>query len=58
MLGEWHGVAGSVMPVWHDVHRTRDATFLADEAPADCRPGQILGQGIEPNIDHAPIANA
>ena len=27
MPGEWHGVAGSVMPVWHDVHRTRGAAF-------------------------------
>ena len=45
MPGEWHGVAGSVMPVWHDVHRTRGAAFLADEAARDRRPGQVLGQG-------------
>jgi hypothetical protein len=40
--GEWHGVAGSVMPVWYDVHRTCDATFLADEAAGDRRPRQVF----------------
>ena len=34
MPGEWHGTADSVMPVRHDVHRTFDAAFLADEATA------------------------
>ena len=58
MPGEWHGTADSVMPVRHDVHRTRGAAFLADEAPADRRPGQILGQDVQPDIDHAPIALA
>jgi len=58
MLGEWHGSASSVMPVWHDVHRTGDAALLADEAPTDHRPGLVLGQGVEPDVDHAPIATA
>jgi hypothetical protein len=53
---EWHGVAGSVMPVWYDVHRTCDATFLADEAAGDRRPRQVLGQRIQPDIDHAAVA--
>jgi hypothetical protein len=44
------------MPVWHDVHRTFDAAFLADEATADRRPRQSLGQGVEPDVDHPPIA--
>jgi hypothetical protein len=56
MPGEWHGASDSVMPVWHDVHRTFDAAFLADEATADRRPGQGLGQGVEPDVDQAPIA--
>ena len=56
MPGEWHGSGSPVMPVWHDVHRTCGAAFLADEAPADRRPGQILGQGVQPDIDHASIA--
>ena len=46
------------MPVWHDVHRTRGATLLVDKAPADCRPRQILGQGIQSDIDHPSIALA
>jgi hypothetical protein len=50
MPGEWHGAADSVMPVWHDVHRTLDAAFLADETSADRRPGQFLGQGVQPDI--------
>ena len=45
MPGEWHGSADPVMPVRHDVHRTFDAAFLADEATADRRPGQDLGAG-------------
>ena len=53
MLREWHGVAG---PVRHDVHRTYRAAFAADEAPIDRRTGQILGQGVEPDVDHASIA--
>jgi hypothetical protein len=56
MPGEWHGVTGSVMPVRHDVHRTCDAAFLAEEVPTDRRPRQILGQGVQPDIDHPPIA--
>jgi hypothetical protein len=52
MPGEWHGAADSVMPVRHDVHRTCGATFPAHKAAADCRPGQIRGQGVQPNIDH------
>jgi len=51
-------MTGSVMPVWHDVHRTFDATFLADKAAADRRPRQILGQGVQSDIDHAAIALA
>ena len=58
VLGEWHGGAGPVMPVWHDIHRTGGSTLLAAEAPTDRRPGQVLRQGIQPNIDHASIANA
>jgi hypothetical protein len=56
VLGEWHGPADSVMPVWHDVHRTGDAALLADETPTDHRPGLVLGQGVEPDVDHASIA--
>jgi len=52
VLGEWHGPADSVVPVWHDVHRTGDAALLADEAPTDHRPRLVLGQGVE----HASIA--
>jgi hypothetical protein len=46
------------MPVWHDVQRTRSATLLADEAPADSRPGQVLRQGVQSDIDidHPTIA--
>src|SRR5438876_12420702 len=58
MLGEWHGVAGPVMPVWGDVHRTCGAAFLTDEAPTDHRPRLVLGQGVEPDADHAAIATA
>jgi hypothetical protein len=56
MPGEWQGGGSPVMPVWHDVHRTCSATLLADEPPTDRRPGQILGQGVQPDIDHASIA--
>ena len=56
MPGEWHGGGSPVMPVWHDVHRTCSATLLADETPTDRRPGQVLGQGVQPDIDHASIA--
>ena len=56
MLGEWHGGGSSVMPVRHDMHRTRGAAFLADEAPCDCRPRQVLGQGVQSDIDHASVA--
>ena len=52
MPSEWHGPADSVMPVWRDVHRTRRATFTADKAPADRRPRQVRGQGVQPDIDH------
>ena len=58
MPGEWHGLTGSVMPVGHDIHRTGGAALLADEAPTDHRPGLVLGQGVEPDVDHAPIAVA
>ena len=44
MLRKWHGSGSPVMPVWHDIHRTRGAAFFADEAPRDRRPRQILGQ--------------
>jgi hypothetical protein len=50
-------MASSVMPVWHDVHRTRGATFFADKALADLRPGATLRQGIQPDVDQ-PIAAA
>jgi len=56
MLGEWHGLTDSVMPVRQDVHRTRGAALPADEARADFRPGQVLRQGIQSDIDHASIA--
>jgi hypothetical protein len=56
MLGEWHGVAGSVMPVWHDVHRTCRAAFLADKLNADLRPGAILRQGFQPDVDQTIAA--
>jgi hypothetical protein len=56
MLGEWHGGANPVMPVRHDVHRSCGAAFLADETPADRRPGQILGEDIQPDVDHPSIA--
>jgi len=55
---ERYDVFCHVMPVWHDVHRTCGAAFLADKAPTDCRPGQVLGQGVQPNIDHTTIALA
>jgi hypothetical protein len=58
MPGEWHGAADSVMPVWHDVHRTRGAAFVADETPTDRRPGQVQGQGSQPDVDHPSIAFA
>src|SRR3954466_9666082 len=51
-----HCITGPVMPVWHDLHRTFDAAFLADKAPADRRPGQVLRQGIQPDVDHAVSA--
>jgi hypothetical protein len=51
MLGEWHGMTGSVMPVRHDVHRTCRATFGADKALADLRPGAILRKTIQPDVD-------
>ena len=35
MLGEWHCSASSVMPVRNDIHRTRGATFPADQARTD-----------------------
>src|SRR5712671_5553923 len=57
MPGEWHGAADSVMPVWHDLHRTCGAAFLADEAPTDRRPRQILGQGVQSDIDQPSITN-
>jgi len=56
MPREWHGMADSVMPVWRDVHRTCGATFLADKAPADRRPRLVLGQGVQPDIDHTIAA--
>jgi hypothetical protein len=31
---------------------------LADEAPADLQLGQILGQRVSPDVDHAPVALA
>ena len=39
------------MPVWHDVHRAGRATCLADEAPSDHRPRQILRQSVPPKVD-------
>ena len=56
MLGEWHGGGSPVMPVWHDVHRSRDAALLTAETAADLRPGQVLRQDVQPDIDHASIA--
>src|SRR5438309_1873602 len=41
---------------WYDVHRTCYATFLADEAAGDRRPRQVLGQRIQPDINHAAVA--
>ena len=58
MLCEWHGLADSVTPVGHDVHRTCRAALLADEAPTDHRARLVLGQGVQADIDHAPIATA
>ena len=58
MPGEWHGGGGPVMPVRHDVHRTRCAALLTDEAPADRRPGQVLRQGVQSDINHTSIALA
>ena len=55
---KWHGAAGSVIPVWHDVHRTRGAAFVADETPTDRRLGQVQGQGSQPDVDHPSIAFA
>jgi len=46
------------MPVRHDVHRTRCAALLTDEAPADRRPGQDLRQGVQSDINHTSIALA
>ena len=46
------------MPVRHDVHRTRCAALLTDEAPADRRPGQVLRQGVQSDINHTSIALA
>jgi hypothetical protein len=40
------------------IHRTGGSALLADEAAGDHRPGEILGQGVEPDVDHASIANA
>ena len=34
------------------------AACRADEAPSDHRPRLVLGQGIQPDIDHASIALA
>jgi hypothetical protein len=56
MRGEWHGVAGSVMPFWHDVHRTCGAAFLADKAPADRGPRHVLRQGVQPDINQTTAA--
>ena len=56
MPGEWHAHVLHVMPVRHDVHRTRSAAFLADKVVADRRPGQVLRQGIQSDVDHATIA--
>jgi hypothetical protein len=58
MLGEWHGVTDSVMPVRYDVHRTGRSACPADEAAADRRPGEVLGQGVQLDVDHAAIAPA
>ena len=46
MPGEWQGGGSPVI----------SATLLADEPPTDRRPGQILGHGVQPDIDHASIA--
>ena len=58
MPGKWHRGGGPVMPVRHDVHRTCSTAFFADETPSNRRPGQILRQSIEPNVDHASITGA
>ena len=57
MLGEWHGGGGPVMPVRHDVHRTRCAALLTDQAPADRRPGQVLRQGVQSDINHTSLSH-
>ena len=48
----------AIMPVRRDVHRAGGAACLADEPPADNGPRLILGQGVEPNVDHPPVAFA
>jgi hypothetical protein len=55
-LGKRHACILPVMPVRHDVHRTCSATFGADKAPADLRPGAILRQGIQSDVDQAIAA--
>jgi hypothetical protein len=45
-LSEWHRMPDPVMPVRHDVHRSCGAADRAHEAPADARPGAVLGQGV------------
>src|SRR3954469_4637939 len=44
------------MPVRHDVHRSCGSAFLADETASNRRPGQVLSQGIQSDVDHASIA--
>jgi hypothetical protein len=58
MLRKGRAVARSVMPVAGDVHGTGRAAFPANEAAADFRPGQVLRQGVQSDIDHAAITFA
>ena len=43
------------MPVGRNVHCAGHTADLADQTPADARPGLMLGQGIQAYIHH-PIA--
>jgi hypothetical protein len=49
-LAERHRVPNHVMPVRHDVHRSRRATLRTDETPAHTRPRAIRGKPVEPEV--------
>jgi hypothetical protein len=42
------------MPVGDGVHGARCPTLGAEQVGANARPGPILGQGVEPDVGHAP----